>query len=117
MYLLFMILCVLLIYLAACAVGYPLQYLLYHGAMLLKDHGILPEDLNYTMDMAMEHAEMVMGAAIIAFIGLGVIKFLYIVFENYRPATRKAIREANENRRRFKKIKKENSDGNAENKE
>lgn len=117
MYILFMLLCAFLVYLAVCAVGYPLQYLLYHGAMLLKDHGILPEDLNYTMDMAMEHAEMVMGAAIIAFIGLGVLKFLYIVFENYRPATRKAIREANENRRRFEYDKKETSDGNTENKE
>lgn len=73
---LFMLFCALMVYLIACAIAYPLQFLLFHGAMILKDLAILPEDLEYTKEMAMEHTEMVMGALLLAGIGYGILKFI-----------------------------------------
>lgn len=80
MYFLTFFLIIGLVYLFACAIVYPLQYAFYYGIDFLKDMAVIPESYTYTMDMAMEHAEIAFGSLVVAFILYKIIKFFFIYF-------------------------------------
>lgn len=54
------------------------RYLLYHGANWLIDMSILPSDTNYTLEMAMHHAEDALGCLLIGLLAVYILG-VYII--------------------------------------
>lgn len=110
LYILITLLFAYLLYAAAWAVAWPLQHLLYYGVAALKSLSILPEDMEYTMDLALTHAEIVMSAFVIALIGYGILKVISVFYNYYVPGSYKAFKEKRQKAKEEKQKAKENSE-------